>query len=97
MGWKTNLKATFEYETFTVELCRPSYFSRDYFLIDLDWLISEERWVTLKNKVPHTSPLINSQILLTADISYANTPNAHQSTALLYPFDKIISGARYSV
>ncbi len=33
----------------------------------------------------------------TADISYANTPNAHQSTALLYPLDKIISGAKYSI
>lgn len=33
----------------------------------------------------------------TADISYTNTPNAHQSTALLYPFDKIISGAKYSI
>jgi len=32
----------------------------------------------------------------TADISYTNTPNAHQSTALLYPLDKIISGAKYS-
>jgi hypothetical protein len=29
-------------------------------------------------------------------ISYIITPNAHQSTALLYPLDKIISGARYS-
>ncbi len=33
----------------------------------------------------------------TAAISYTNTPNAHQSTALLYPFDKMISGAKYSI
>ncbi len=57
-------------------------------------MISKEWWITLNISVFFFIKQI--YIKHTADISYTNTPNAHQSTALLYPLDKIISGAKYS-
>jgi hypothetical protein len=72
------------------ELCPKLFFHRFE-------LVDQQRMADNPNKYNHNIRFTIKIIKHTADISYANTPNAHQSTALLYPFDKIISGARYSI
>src|ERR1700728_4440210 len=83
----------FFYSKYIYNSINYSHVSRYNFLKKLQLFFSHEWWITLINH----SILENKYIKHTAAISYINIPNAHQSTALLYPLDKIISGAKYSI